>query len=108
MKFKEMLRRVVGGRRHRERLQMFRQFWLAKLATSGCNPRSKSWIERKTSKDFEALIVHGVERGLFTEVILDFPIWRKKHHQRQRQAAAKARWKTFREKSLGGTSSSGN
>ena len=98
LKFKVMLRRIIGGKRYAERLRLFRKFWCSRLKyfdeAKGVRTRESTEEGRieNTNELITAWVGKGVDESSFKLVSRDFPIWRVENRQLQRKAAAESRW----------------
>jgi hypothetical protein len=109
MKFKECLRRVIGGRLHGNRLHIFRNYWSVQLKKYEAMDYAES-VGIKTDEGrlnmanemIEKYTREGVGRDSFNQLLNGIPKWRKENQIQQRRDAAKKRWKNKSKKSLGG------
>jgi len=99
MKFKECLRRVIGGRLHGERLHFFRRYWCDTLQHyefyDRVSPKEKNAEGRlkKANEMIEKFTAEGVDEHWFNTISKGFPIWRGLNRIKQRKDAANKRWK---------------
>jgi hypothetical protein len=99
MKFKECLRRVIGGRSYGYNLPIFKAFWRHLLKSSAIQNGYAAWeysdeiIESRTLAFIERLKTEGVDQGWFKTFEAQIPVWRKEHRIKpQRKDAAIMRW----------------
>jgi len=107
MKFKEFLRRAIGGRLHGDRLHIFRKYWCAMLevyAELGSGPslgndnRTDEGRLKKTNDVIEKFTREGVDEIFFKSNQRAIAAWRSENRIQQRRNAAKKRWE--KEKSI--------
>jgi SRSO17 transposase len=99
MKFKEFLRRIIGGRSHSNRLAIFRRWKRYSVRNSANN--DYYYPRNITDDEIEKIVFETVEKhtkGHISEPeykSLAFFIsgWRNDVQQQQRKDAAKKRWK---------------
>lgn len=100
MKFKECLRRIIGGRSFGNRLHLFRQFWSAKLNESSEYQTEAARLD-EVSEQISYYNLHQVSAGAYADIARGFHAWRKERDRQQRVNAIKSRWdKQKRKKSL--------
>jgi hypothetical protein len=98
MKFKECLRRVIGGRLHGDRLHIFRKFWCAMLkhyediAAIPAEYKTDEWRQNKANEIIEKYTREGVDKITFDNFITTIPQWRKEARIIQRRNAAIKSW----------------
>ena len=108
MKFKEFLRRVIGGRLHGDRLHIFRKYcYELVIATENIGhipPEEKTEDHRlkKVSEAVERFTRDGVDQVRFYHFSTSIPAWRQGNRIEQRRNAANKRWQTKSKKPLGG------
>jgi hypothetical protein len=99
MKFKECLRRVIGGRSYGYNLPIFKAFWRNLLKSSATQNGYPAWeqsdefVETRTLEFIESLKTKGVDQGWFKTFAAQIPDWRQAHRiNPQRKDAAIWRW----------------
>ena len=101
MKFKEFLRRTIGGRLHSDRLHIFRKYWCAMLeiyAELGSSPspendnRTDEGRLKMTNDAIEKFAREGVDEIFFKSHQRAIAAWRSENRIQQRRNAAKKRW----------------
>ena len=107
MKFKECLRRVIGGRSYGYNLPIFKAFWRNLLKTTAIQngysayEQTDEYIEERTIGFVNLLKSKGVDRGWFNTFEAQIPTWRKAHRiNPQRKNAANSRWLKEKRKKL--------
>jgi len=108
MKFKEFLRRVIGGRLHGDRLHIFRTYFFEVIKAYegvGYTPPEEKTDEgrlKKVNAVIERFARDGVDQMWFNNLSARIPAWRKEKRIQQRRNAANIRWQKKYEKSLDG------
>lgn len=99
MKFKECLRRIIGGRSYGYNLPIFKAFWRHLLKSTAIQNGYPAWeqtdefIETRTLGFIERLKTEGVDQGWFKTFAAQIPEWRQAHRiNPQRKDAAIWRW----------------
>jgi hypothetical protein len=98
MKFKDFLRRVIGGRTEGERLAIFRKFKRHDIKTGmGSNSRypqiiPEGEIENVISSEIQEYYKTGISQHLYEKFPYMLWFWRISAFCRQRRAAAKSSW----------------
>lgn len=93
MKFKEFLRRAIGGRLYADRLHIFRRYWdtvlLKTLTTKDMTDDNRSIV---TDATVTMLIQNGVDSGFYRRNTEGIKAWRQENQRQQRIDAANKRW----------------
>jgi hypothetical protein len=99
MKFKECLRRVIGGRSYGYNLPIFKAYWRHLLKSTAIQNGYPAWeqtdefIETRTLAFIERLKTERVDQGWFKTFAAQIPDWRQAHRiNPQRKDAAIWRW----------------
>ena len=99
MRFKECLRRVIGGRNYGYNLPIFKKFYrhyLKSIAVKNGYPsyeQSDEYIETRVLEFIEWFKTNRIDKGFFTLFSTEIPIWRMEHRIKpQRKDAANSRW----------------
>jgi hypothetical protein len=101
MKFKESLRRIIGGQLYGDRLRIFRQFWYSKLKEFNEFYRHYNMTDMVKSDDalmdltnqmIEKHNCDGIDEQRFINLSTEIPKWRAARRLEQRKNAAKKRW----------------
>jgi hypothetical protein len=98
MKFKEFLRRTIGGRLHGDRLHTFRKYWrhalkvYADLQPVPPERKTMEFFETETDKHIAEFNLEGVDERFFKHHKREIAAWRSENRIQQRRNAAKKRW----------------
>jgi hypothetical protein len=101
MKFKEFLRRTIGGRLRGDRLHIFRKYWCAMLgiyadlgseAALGDDNKTDEGRQKMTDKIIEKFSREGIDEIFFKSHQRSIAAWRSENRIQQRRNAAKKRW----------------